>query len=199
MKAEIITISSQLLRGQTLNPGVPFITRELISLGISVQQSVLLRDNADDLKRALKMEKKRSDLIVIIGDLDQDKNETGFLHQNKGIASVSLPESFDKLKAIFLESTRPLIIKNLLNDAVIETQVYSLYGLTLTQIHEQLSHLITDVGNPFVGIYDEEDEVEIQITAKADSVKEAKAMLRVVTKEVKNRVANIFLTKMENG
>lgn len=214
MKAEIITISSHLLRGQPLNLGVDFLTRELIALGIPVRQSVLLRDNSEDLKQALKTAEERSDLIIITGGLGPDEDDitkttiaeyldneiniaTGLLYKKEGKTYILLPASFDEVKPMFLEKTRPLIIKKLLNNAVIETQLYSLYGLTLAQVNEQLSDLITYDGNPFVGIYYEEDEIEIQITAQADSKKEAKVMIDEVAKQVSDRVGEYIYGENE--
>ncbi len=204
MKAEIITISSHLLRGQSLNVNVAFLTRELIAMGIPIQQSLMLRNNSDDLQHALKMAEERSDLIIITGDLDIPlalDNLTGltagFLYTSDKTTYILLPGPFDQLKSIFIENTRPLIIKKLLNDIVTETQIYSLYGLTLAQANEKMSDLITYDENPFVGIYSDNDEVEIQITAKADSEKEAKAMINEVALQVQDRVGEFVFG--ENG
>ena len=47
MKVEIITISSQLLRGQAINENVAFLTREFVTLGIPVRHSSMLLDDPE--------------------------------------------------------------------------------------------------------------------------------------------------------
>lgn len=220
MKAEIITIDSHLLRGQTTDKAVAFLTRELIAMGIPTHQSVQLGNHSEDLKNALKMAGRQSDLIIIIGDLGPLGDDTlktvifehlniplvsnsetvsieGFLHKYLEKTYILLPKSFNKLKHMFLENTRPLIIENLLENAVIETQIYSVYGLTLTHANEKLSDLIAYDKNPFVGIYSKNDIVEIQITAKAESEKEAMALINDVAIQVRDRVGEYIFSENE--
>lgn len=247
MKAEIITINSHLLRGQTLNTNVAFLTRELVSLGIPVQQSSMIHNDAKYLKQALQSAKKRADLIILSGGLGPDKNDitkttisehlniplvlnnetedriisyhqnsdlpmpknnqlqamilmdsiplknvtglaVGFFFNKNGKTYILLPGPFDELQPMFIENTRPLIIDKLLKNQLVKNQIYSLYGLTLSEINDKLTDLITYDGNPFVGVYYEKDEAQIQITARANSEKEAESLIKPVAKEVKDRM-----------
>lgn len=247
MKAEIITINSHLLRGQTLNTNVAFLTRELVSLGIPVQQSSMIHNDAKHLKQALQSAKKRADLIILSGGLGPDKNDitkttisehlniplvlnnetedriisyhqnsdlpmpknnqlqamilmdsiplkngtglaVGFFFNKNGKTYILLPGPFDELQPMFIENTRPLIIDKLLKNQLVKNQIYSLYGLTLSEINDKLTDLITYDGNPFVGVYYEKDEAQIQITARANSEKEAESLIKPVAKEVKDRM-----------
>ena len=235
MKTEIITMNTHLLRGQTLNTNVAFLAKELLALGIPVQQSVMLRNDSEDLKRALRLAEERAELIILSGGLspdeeaimkktlsehlaiplvvDQDadfglsedqqvqplilKNATGFFCSQNKKTYILLPGAFDELKPMFIEEARPLIIEKLLNNRKINTQIYSLYGLTLSEINEQLADLITYDGNPFIGVYDEKDETHIQITAQAHSEQEAKNLTNQVAQEVKKRVGDYIFG--ENG
>lgn len=256
MKAEIITINSHLLRGQTLNTNVAFLTRELTSLGIPVQQSVMLRNHSDDLKQALQLSEKRADLIILTGGLGPDADDitkttlseyldiplaldnktedriiayhqnseftmpkynqlqamilmnsiplenvtglaVGFFYTSNETTYILLPGPFNELKPMFLENTRPLIIEKLLKNQAVATQIYSLYGLTLAQINEKIADVITYDGNPFVGIYYEKDEAQIQLTARANSKKEAKAMIHQTAELIKERIGEYIYG--ENG
>lgn len=247
MKAEIITINSHLLRGQTLNTNVAFLTRELISLGIPVQQSVMLRSHKEDLLQTLRAAEDRADLIILSGGLGPDEDDitkttiseylniplvldnatedriisyhqnsnfpmpkynqlqamilmdsiplknvtglaAGFFYSNNEKTYILLPGPFDELEPMFIENTRPLIIDKLLNKQIVNTQLYSLYGLTLSEINDKLTDLITYDGNPFVGIYYEKDEAQIQITARAHSEKEVADLINPVAEEVQDRV-----------
>src|SRR5699024_8880468 len=75
MKAEIIAINSHLLRGQVVNENARFLAQELTPLGISVDRSVMLKEDTEDLKEALELAEKRSDLFVITGGLGTGKND----------------------------------------------------------------------------------------------------------------------------
>lgn len=247
MKTEIITMNSHLLRGQTLNTDVAFLARELTSLGLPVQQSVMLQNRPEDLKQALRLAEERADLIILVGGLGPDENDitkttvsehlniplaldnatedriisyhqnsdlpipkynqlqamilmdsiplhnvtglaVGCFFQDKEKTYILLPGPFDELKPMFLENTRPLIIEKLLTNQIVNTQILSLYGLTLSEINEKIDDLITYDGNPFVGVYYEKDEAQIQLTARAHSEKEAKNLMDAVVKDIYARV-----------
>ncbi|HLR91486.1 MAG TPA: competence/damage-inducible protein A [Atopostipes sp.] len=247
MDAEIITVSSHLLRGQAIDENTAFLTRELTAMGIPVKHSGMLRTDAQELKNALEIAEERSQLIIVSGGLGPDKDDitktaiseyldvplvldndtedriityhqnsdftmpkynqlqamilmgatplrnvtglaAGFFFKKEKYTYIVLPGPFDELKPMFIENTRPLIIEKVLNDPVIKTKKFSLYGLTESQVTEQLSDVITYDGNPFVGVYYEEDEAEVQITARADSEDEAEEMLEEASKKVQDCV-----------
>lgn len=249
MKAEIIAVNSHLLRGQVANENARFLARELAPLGISINRSTILKDDAEDLKEALELAKKHSDLIVITGGLGPDKNDitkkalseyldvplvldnetqnriisyhqnsgltmpeynqlqamilmnstllenvtglaAGFLYMQEDTTYILLPGPFDELKPMFLEQAYPLIVEELLDRPIFKTKKYSVYGLTLAQLNDRLSPLIQYEGNPFVGIYFEKDEAEIQITARASTEKEAEKQLNKTAKKVKEHIGD---------
>lgn len=249
MKAEIIAINSHLLRGQVVNENARFLAQELTPLGISVDRSVMLKEDTEDLKEALELAEKRSDLIVITGGLGPDKtditkktlseylnvplvldNETqnriisyhqnsgltmpeynqlqamilmnstllenvtglaaGFLYTQENTTYILLPGPFDELKPMFLEKVYPLIVKEVLNQPIIKTKKYSVYGLTLSQLNDRLDSLIQYEKNPFVGIYFEKDEAKIQITARASTEDKAEKLLNETAKKVKECIGD---------
>jgi len=256
MKAEIIAINSHLLRGQVTNENARFLARELTPLGISVDRSVMLKDHAKDLKEALDLAKKRSDLIVITGGLGPDKNDitkktlseyldvplvldnetqnriisyhqnsgltmpeynqlqamilmnstllenitglaAGFLYTQEDTTYILLPGPFDELKPMFLEQVYPLIVEEILDHLILKTKKYSVYGLTLAQLNDRLSSLIQYEGTPFVGIYFEKDEAEIQITARASTENEAEQQLNETAKKVKECIGDYIYGENE--
>src|SRR5690625_2469382 len=256
MKVEIITISSQLLRGQAINENVAFLTREFVTLGIPVRHSSMLLDDPEDLKDAIEIAENRAELIVIAGGLGPDEdditkttlseyleiplaldNETeeriityhqnsdltmpeynqlqamilmdsvplrnvtglaaGFFYTNEKNSYMLLPGPSDELTPMFIEHARPMIIDKLLDQVKIKTKIYSLYGLTLAQVNENLNDLVTYDENPFVGIYYEQDEAEIQITARAKTEQEANEIVNEVAKKVKERVGEYIYGENE--
>lgn len=256
MKAEIITINSHLLRGQALNTNVAFLTRELTSMGILVEQSVMLHNRSEDLKQTLRSAEDRADLVILVGGLGPDAdditkttiseyldvplaldNETedriisyhqnsdftmpeynqlqamvlmdsipiqnvtglavGCFYQNEEKTYILLPGPVDELKPMFIENTRPLIIDKLLNNQQVKTQIYSLYGLTFTEINEKLGDLLTFDGNPFVGVYDAHDEAQIQLTVRADTEKKADRLIDEVSAKVKARLGDSIYSEKD--
>lgn len=121
----------------------------------------------------------------------------GFFYTQEKTTYILLPGPFDELKPMFLEHVYPLIIDKILNNTVVKTKKYSLYGLTLAQLNEKLSDLITYDENPFVGIYFKEDEAEIQVTARAVTETEADKMLNEIAKEIDDRIGNYIFGKNE--
>ena len=249
MKAEIIAINSHLLRGQVVNENACFLAQELTPLGISVDRSVMLKEDTEDLKEALELAEKRSDLIVITGGLGPGKNDitkktlseylnvplvldnetqnriisyhqnsgltmpeynqlqamilmnstllenvtglaAGFLYTQENTTYILLPGPFDELKPMFLEKAYPLIVKEVLNQPIIKTKKYSVYGLTLSQLNDRLDSLIQYEKNPFVGIYFEKDEAKIQITARASTEDKAEKLLNETAKKVKECIGD---------
>lgn len=122
----------------------------------------------------------------------------GFFYKDEKHTYILLPGPFDEFKPMFIENTRPLIIEHLLNDLVIETRKFSLYGLTMTQVKEKLNDLIAFEGNPFVGVYFEEEEIEIQITGRAKSKDKAGKMVAEFSEKIADRVSDYIFGEDEN-
>lgn len=75
MKAEIISVSSDLLKGKSQDQNVAFLTRELSTLGIDVQKSTVIKDNTDMLTSTIQQAEEQTDFIVLLGGLGPDKND----------------------------------------------------------------------------------------------------------------------------
>lgn len=69
MKAEIISIGTELLLGHVINTDAAFIARELATLGFDLKNMQIVGDNAMRLKEALETALKRSDIIITSGGL----------------------------------------------------------------------------------------------------------------------------------
>ncbi|WP_368645019.1 competence/damage-inducible protein A [Alkalibacterium putridalgicola] len=75
MRAEIISIGTELLLGQVVNSNAAFISRELAALGIEVYHHVTVGDNPDRLTAAVKEAEERADLIVLSGGLGPTEDD----------------------------------------------------------------------------------------------------------------------------
>lgn len=69
MKAEIISVGTELLLGHVINSDAAFVARELASLGIDLTNMQVVGDNEDRLLKALEDAAKRSDIIITTGGL----------------------------------------------------------------------------------------------------------------------------------
>lgn len=75
MKAEIISISSDLLQGKTQDQNVAFLGRELSTLGMDVRKSTMIKDDPDVLKATIEQAETQSDFLVLLGGLGPDEND----------------------------------------------------------------------------------------------------------------------------
>lgn len=69
MKAELITVGTEILMGQIVNTNAAFLSRELNQLGFDLYFETVVGDNKKRLLDTLKTAKSRSDLIVLTGGL----------------------------------------------------------------------------------------------------------------------------------
>lgn len=75
MRAEIISVSSNLLNGKTQDQNIAYLTRRLTHLGIQINQSTMVADDKEVLVKAIEGAEERSDLLIFIGGLGPDEND----------------------------------------------------------------------------------------------------------------------------
>lgn len=69
MNAEIISVGTELLLGQTINTDAAFVAQELSAIGINLLYTTVVGDNPDRLTDTLLRAYHRSDLIITTGGL----------------------------------------------------------------------------------------------------------------------------------
>ncbi|NLY67367.1 MAG: competence/damage-inducible protein A [Tissierellia bacterium] len=69
MRAEIITVGSEIILGSILNTNAQYLTRRLGEIGIEVLYHTSLKDNKEQLKQVIKTGLKRADLLIFTGGL----------------------------------------------------------------------------------------------------------------------------------
>ena len=67
MKAEIISVGTELLLGQITDTNRPYIARALHDMGIESYHQSIVGGNAADILTTLRLAAHRSDLIILIG------------------------------------------------------------------------------------------------------------------------------------
>lgn len=75
MKAEIISVGTEILLGEIVNTNAQYIAKELASLGIDVYHQSVVGDNPARLKEAYKVAFERSDLVITTGGLGPTKDD----------------------------------------------------------------------------------------------------------------------------
>src|SRR5262249_26331159 len=103
MKAEILSIGSELTSGQNLDTNSPWLSQRLAELGISVGFPPAGADDLDDNVAAIRIAAQRASLVLISGGLGptQDDLTREALAQAAGVDLVFHQESFDKIEAMF--------------------------------------------------------------------------------------------------
>ena len=69
MKAEIISVGTELLLGQVINSDTAYVARELAALGFDIRYTCTVGDNSRRLAETLKNAFAHSDIVVTTGGL----------------------------------------------------------------------------------------------------------------------------------
>ena len=75
MKAEIVSIGTELLLGHAVNTDAAFLARELAQLGIDLEHVATVGDNPGRLKACLREALSRSDLVITSGGLGPTEDD----------------------------------------------------------------------------------------------------------------------------
>lgn len=69
MNATIINIGNELLNGHSINTNAAFIAQQLTSIGVNVNEILVVKDDASDIKNAIKHSEYNSTLVITTGGL----------------------------------------------------------------------------------------------------------------------------------
>lgn len=75
MVAEIISVGTELLMGQTLNTNARFLARECAACGVEVYHQATVGDNPDRLREAIELALSRADLLLLTGGLGPTQDD----------------------------------------------------------------------------------------------------------------------------
>lgn len=122
MKAEIITIGTEILIGSILNTNGRFLSQKLSDLGVHVNYQISLRDDFNELVEQINESLNRSDLIFLCGGLgptEDDLTKDALAHVlNKEI--IIDPNKYDHLIAFFNKIDRKMSENNIRQARVIK-------------------------------------------------------------------------------
>lgn len=75
MKAEIITVGTEILLGDILNTNCRYLSRELAAMGIEMYYQITVGDNEERLLKTLKESLSRSDIVICTGGLGPTEDD----------------------------------------------------------------------------------------------------------------------------
>ena len=75
MKAEIITVGTEILLGDILNTNCRYLSRELAAMGIEMYYQITVGDNKERLLKTLKESLNRSDIVICTGGLGPTEDD----------------------------------------------------------------------------------------------------------------------------
>jgi nicotinamide-nucleotide amidase len=114
MKAEIISIGSELVSGQGLDTNSQWLSRELGTVGIPVAYHTTIGDQLDDHLLAFRLAAGRAGLVVVTGGLGptQDDLTREALAQAAGVPLREDLASLEAIAAMFARRNRPMAERN---------------------------------------------------------------------------------------
>ena len=114
MKAEILSIGSELTSGKNLDTNSQWLSQRLAELGISVGFHITVADDLDDNVAAIRIATERSDLVLITGGLGptQDDLTREALARVAGVDLVFHQQSFEIIQQMFTRRNRIMPERN---------------------------------------------------------------------------------------
>lgn len=106
MKAEIITVGTEILLGDILNTNCRYLARELATMGIELYYQITVGDNEERLLKTLEESLSRSDMVICTGGLgpteDDMTKETcaKFFGYDLVLHQPSLDQMMDRFKKL---------------------------------------------------------------------------------------------------
>jgi len=115
MKAEIISIGSEILRGQITDTNANFIAKKLVELGIDLEHISVVSDKPESLLSTLKLAFQRSDLIITNGGLGPTEDDITYqtMARALNLKLIKYPEAEENLKRILKKINKTISPSNL--------------------------------------------------------------------------------------
>src|SRR6266446_3475813 len=114
MKAEIISVGSELTSGQNLDTNSQWLSQRLAEIGIAVGWHTAVADDLEDNVAAFRIAAERADLALITGGLGptQDDLTREALAQMAGVELVFHAPSFEHIQQLFARRHRTMPERN---------------------------------------------------------------------------------------
>jgi nicotinamide-nucleotide amidase len=114
VKAEILTIGDELLRGEIIDSNKSFLSQRLLTLDIETRWHVTCADDRDDMAESFRRAAARSDVVLVSGGLGPTRDDLTMevLAATFGRKLVLHQPSLDALRAFFARFGREMAAIN---------------------------------------------------------------------------------------
>ncbi|MDG3006295.1 competence/damage-inducible protein A [Paludisphaera mucosa] len=114
LKAEIVSIGSELVSGQSLDTNSRWLSAELGALGIPTAFHTTIGDDMDDNVQVFRIASQRADLVLVTGGLGptQDDLTRDALARTAGVKLHEDAGSLAAIAALFARRNRPMAERN---------------------------------------------------------------------------------------
>jgi len=246
VKAEIISIGTEILLGEITDTNAAYLAGQLPCLGIDLYWVTQVGDNHARLVEILKRAWGRSDLIIttgglgpteddltreaiaemlgeeiridpslekwlreLFGKLGRDMPERnikqatlipsamaianhagtapGWWVKSKGRMILAMPGPPGEMQRMWEREIKPEMQK--LCSSVIFSRTLKILGLGEAKVDEMISHLLSST-NPTIGVYAKPTGIELRLTAKAPSQKDAEKMIAPLEAQIRSVVGD---------
>lgn len=115
MKAEIITIGTEITTGSILNTNSKYLASKLLELGIETYYHTSVDDNVERIKEVIDISLKRADLIITTGGLGptQDDITKEIISEALGLKLIDDEDMLEIIKEKFNSLNRKMSLNNL--------------------------------------------------------------------------------------
>ncbi len=244
--AEIITIGTELLLGETVDTNTRYIARALRDKGVDLYRTATIGDNEDRIAEIIREGMSRAEIIITTGGLgptiddptreaiaqcvgvktefreelwaqiierfqrygrtptENNKRQAfvpqgaiavenpvgtapAFIVETERHAIISLPGVPREMEYLLDNQILPYLIERYQLSGVIKARVLHTSGVGESQIDERIGDL-EQLSNPTVGLAAHAGQVDIRITAKAKTEKEADSLIQNVETELRKRL-----------
>jgi nicotinamide-nucleotide amidase len=103
VKAEILTIGDELLRGEIVDTNKSFLSERLVSIDVETRFHASVRDNPDDMTDAFRRAAARSDAVIVSGGLGPTRDDltSEVLARAFGLRLVRSAAALDAIRGFF--------------------------------------------------------------------------------------------------
>lgn len=114
-----------------------------------------------------------------------------FIVEYKDSVVISLPGVPREMKYLFAERVIPYLReKYQLGDGIIKARVLRTAGIGESMLDDQIGQELLNAANPSIGLAAHSGQVDVRITAKAESEAEADAMIARMESQVRERIGD---------
>lgn len=217
MRAEIVSIGTELLLGHTVDTNSAYISQKLAELGIDVYHHTTVGDNPQRLADTVRRGLHRANLVIMSGGLgptvDDITIETlskfsgvktaktiknrvgtapGIIIENDDRAIICLPGPPRELVPMFENDIAPYLKKICTRGSIIRSRTIRITGLSESHVNDMVKDILMLKPPTTVGIYAKLGEVDLKIMSKADSAagacKSIKKIEGIIYRRLKNNI-----------